>query len=107
MGVPCSSTPAGPPRSATAALRCCLPPFKQRRLPRTLYFEAQSHGPHIRCLRFAGWVAPPPRKTRFRMAGQPYPGGTGYPLGPSERFQLISFSFPRLHLAHLKYRVSH
>jgi len=35
-------------------------------------FEAQSHGPFTRCLRFAGWVAPPPRKTRFRMAGQPF-----------------------------------
>ena len=35
-------------------------------------FEAQSHGPLTRCLRFAGWVAPPPRKTRFRMAGQPF-----------------------------------
>ena len=26
MNVPCSSTPAGPRRSATTALRCCLPP---------------------------------------------------------------------------------
>ena len=32
----------------------------------TKHFEAQSHGPHIRCLRFAGWVTPPLRKTRFR-----------------------------------------
>ena len=39
MGVPCSSTPAGPPRSATSALRCCLPPFKQRRLSRELLFR--------------------------------------------------------------------
>ena len=29
-------------------------------------FGAQSHGPHTRCLRFAGWITPPPRKTRFR-----------------------------------------
>src|ERR1700694_4841820 len=27
-------------------------------------------------------------------------GRTGYPLGPTERFQIISSSFPRLHLAH-------
>jgi hypothetical protein len=40
-------------------------------------FEAQSHGPFTRCLRFAGWVAPPPSKTRFGMAGQPCPGGSG------------------------------
>jgi hypothetical protein len=32
--VPCSPTPVGPPRSATAALRCCLPQFRHRRLPR-------------------------------------------------------------------------
>ncbi len=30
-------------------------------------FGAQSHGPHTRCLRFAGWITPPPRKTRFRL----------------------------------------
>jgi hypothetical protein len=35
-------------------------------LPRFPHFEAQSHGPPTRCLRFAGWVTPPPRKTRFR-----------------------------------------
>ena len=32
-----------------------------------VYFGAQSHGPRTRCLRFAGRVAPPPRKTRFRL----------------------------------------
>jgi hypothetical protein len=59
-----------------------------------LNFEAQSHGPLTHCLRFAGWVAPPPRKTRFRMAGQPCPGGTDYPLASNERFQLIHPPFP-------------
>src|SRR6266852_1670682 len=29
-----------------------------------------------------------------------FPGGAGYPLGPSERFQVISSSFPKLRLAH-------
>ena len=52
-------------------------------------FGAQSHGLPTRCLRFAGWITPPPRKTRFRMAGQPCPGGSGYPLGPTERFQVV------------------
>ena len=28
------------------------------------------------------------------------PGGTGYPPGPNERFQVIPSSFPRLRLAH-------
>ena len=58
-------------------------------------FGAQSHGPHIRCLRFAGWIAPSPRKTRFRMAGPPFRTGL-VPAGPYERFQLISSSFPKL-----------
>jgi len=57
-------------------------------------FEAQSHGPPTYCLRFARWVTPPPRKTRFRMAGQPCPGRSGYPLGPIERFQLLHPPFP-------------
>jgi hypothetical protein len=57
-------------------------------------FGAQSHGLPTRCLRFAGWITPPPRKTRFRMAGQPCPGGSDYPLGPIERFQVIHPPFP-------------
>jgi hypothetical protein len=95
MNVPCSSTPAGPLRSATAALSV-LPSVIWTTSAPTIptNFEAQSHGPPTRCLRFAGWVAPPPRKTRFRMAGQPCPGGTGYPLGPTERFQAIHSPFP-------------
>ena len=28
-------------------------------------FEAPSHGLEAGCLRFAGWITPPPRKTRF------------------------------------------
>jgi hypothetical protein len=31
-------------------------------------FGAQSHSPLPRCLRFAAWVTPSPRKTRFRLA---------------------------------------
>jgi hypothetical protein len=89
MSVPCSSTPAGPLRSATAALQVLSSAIWTTSTPATLPdFGAQSHGPLTRCLRFARWVTPPPRKTRFRMAGQPCPGGNGYPLGPNERFQL-------------------
>jgi len=35
-----------------------------------------------------------PRKTRFRMAGQPFPGGTHYPPRPNERSQLFHSPFP-------------
>jgi len=57
------------------------------------HFGAQSRCPLTRCLRFAGWVAPP-RKTRLRMAGEPCPGGSDYPLGPTERFRLFHPPFP-------------
>ena len=66
MNVPCSSTPAGPLRSATTALGVVfryLDGVDSRDFP---HFGAQSHGPRTRCLRFAGWITPPPRKTRFR-----------------------------------------
>lgn len=64
--LPCSSTPVGPTHQALAM---------RRRGPRCVHdegsrirtFEAQSHGFGTGCLRFAGRVAPTPRKTRFRL----------------------------------------
>src|SRR3990172_8270313 len=38
-------------------------------------FEAQSHGLGTRCLRFAGRITPPPRKTRFRLPARLYRTG--------------------------------
>jgi hypothetical protein len=43
MNVPCSPTPAGPLRSATAALWCCLPPNGRRRLPRQILISGLNH----------------------------------------------------------------
>ena len=37
------------------------------RAPDEISFEARCPSFPSRCLRFAGWVAPPPRKTRFRL----------------------------------------
>ena len=52
------------------------PPFKpRRRLLRELSLEAQSHGLGTRGLRFAGWITPPPRKTRFRLPAKLYRTG--------------------------------
>ena len=65
--VPRSQTPAGLPRQAISALPFCLPHFVLRWRPHSLPFGAQSRGPQARCPRFAGWVAPPPRRTRFRL----------------------------------------
>ena len=57
-------------------------------------FGAQSHGPHTRCLRFAGWVTPPPRKTRFRMAGQPFRAGLITRWVPTKGFRSSPPPFP-------------
>jgi len=53
-------------------------------------FGAQSHGPPTRCPRFAGGIAPPPRKTRFRMAGQSFRAGLATRWVPRKGFR----SFP-------------
>ncbi len=50
-------------------------------------FGAQSHGPPTRCLRFAGWITPPPRKTRFRIAGQPFRAGLVTRWVPTKGFR--------------------
>jgi hypothetical protein len=47
MNVPCSPTPAGPPRSATAALWCCLPPNGRRRLPRQILISGLNHAARL------------------------------------------------------------
>ena len=64
--MPCSLTPAGwsvkPFGVTTVAFRDCnaVGPCHQQ------YFEAQSHGLGLRCLRFAAPVTRTPRKTRYR-----------------------------------------
>src|SRR5207245_8697116 len=55
-------------------------------------FEAQSHGPHARCLRFVTTVARDaarPRKTRFRLVV--LPGRTGFePAGSLREVSALS-----------------
>jgi len=102
MSVPCSPTPAGPLRSATAALRCCLPPFGRRRLPRLPNISRLDHTARTSAV-YASQGGLPHRHARLASGGWPtLPGGTGYPPGPNERFQVIPSSFPRLRLAHPK-----
>jgi hypothetical protein len=67
--------PGLPHINSPTACRCCLPPMQRRRLPRQVYFGAQSHSLHTRCLRFAKWVTPMPRKTRFRLVANLYRTG--------------------------------
>jgi IS30 family transposase len=64
-------------------------------------FEAQSHGLHTRCLRFAAGVAPVPRKTRFRVGASLSRAG----FAPARSLREVSAfyiasSSPRLVLAH-------
>ena len=72
-----------------SALGCCLPLLVRRRLSRRFRsFEAQSRGPHTRCLRFAARVAPAPRKTRFRLVAS-FAGRGLNPQGPFVKFPLL------------------
>ena len=57
-------------------------------------FGAQSHGPLTHCLRFAEWIAPPPRKTRFRMAGQTFRAGLITRWVPAKGFRSSHPPFP-------------
>jgi len=62
-------------------------------------FEAQSHGLGTRCLRFARWVAPRRRKTRFRLLAKLYRTGLVTRRVPMKGFKVASYissPFPKL-----------
>jgi hypothetical protein len=100
MNVPCSSTPAESPRSATAALRCCLPLSRQCRLPRFLCFRGSITRP-MHSLSTLRRNELPHCHARLASGGWPaLPGGTAYPLGPKRKVSGQPSSFPRLRLAH-------
>ncbi len=98
---PGSWTPVGPTcqaiRHAGAA-----PGGTTARAPDEKTFEARCPGFLSRCLRFVGWVAPPRRKTRFRLLASST-GRDSDPQGSDGRFPscnpYISSPFPRLCLA--------
>ena len=91
--MPCSPTPAGSLRQAIAAHRYGLPPFGQRRLPRCRTYEAQWHGLHTPCVRFAAWVTPAPRNTRFRLLAS-FTGQGWLPAGFQCKVSSVSPSHP-------------
>jgi hypothetical protein len=97
--VPCSQTPTEPRRQATTTPRCSLPPFVRRRLPQLGSYVAQSHGPCIRCLRFAGRITPPRRQTRFWLLARLCRVGLVTRRVPTKGFHMsdhLTSSFPRL-----------
>ena len=68
VNVPCSLTPTGPDGSGQYSPTSAA--FRSRDSVGSRHnnsFEAQSHSPFTRCLRFAGGITPGPRKTRFRL----------------------------------------
>ena len=89
----------------SSALGCCQSRFRRRWLPRLTPFGAQSHGSPARCLRFAATVTRAPRKTRYRVAGQPSRTGlqpAGLHCEVSAALFYMASSSPRLCLAHRK-----
>jgi len=106
--MPCShQTPAGPERQAIRRSRCCLPLLARRRLPRIVDFGAQSHGLHLRCLRFAVTITRAPRKTRFRLVATLGRAGLDpqdlFEKFPSDSSHVISSPFPELCSAHARF----
>jgi hypothetical protein len=83
---PCARAPLSDPGGTSTPGPCgvsMLPvTYISAPTPTVDSFEALSRGIRTRCLRFAGRVAPPPRKTRFRLvaslcrAGLPPAGST-------------------------------
>ncbi len=89
MSLPCSQTPAGPPHQAINDARARPPQVRKRGL-----LQRESRGSITRLqhslstLRSAGY--PTTAQDSLPAAGQALPGGTGYPQGLCERFQVAS-----------------
>ena len=66
------------------------PALTTTKAPAFATFEAQSHGFGTGCLRFAGRVTPPPRKTRFRLLARLYRTGLATRRVPSKGFKAVS-----------------
>jgi len=98
--LPCSQTPAGPPRQAIAAFRCCPRTARRRRPRRLSTFEAQSHGFCTGCLRFV----PSSRTTTqnsLPVVSQPFRVGFLIPTEFVRRVSAFASSLPGLILARL------
>jgi hypothetical protein len=95
MNVPCSSTPAGPLRSATAALRYCLPPLQRRRLPRSVQFRSSITRP-AHSLSTLRRVSYPTAAQDSLPDGWPaFPGGSWLPAGSQRKVSGHSIPLPQ------------
>ena len=89
--LPCSPTPAGPAHQAITTRRLG-PRYVHGEGSCDIAFEAQSHGFGTGCLRFAGRVAPTPRKTRFRLLARLFRTGLVTRRVPIEGFTMYPTS---------------
>jgi len=78
--------------------------------PTSSDFGAQSHGLHLRCLRFAAAVTRTPRKTRFRAVASLTRAGLDpqdlFGRFPSDSSHVIPSPFPELCSAHARHLLS-
>ncbi len=80
-------------------MRCCPHSINNEGSCDHNHFEAPSRGFSARCLRFAAWVTPGPRKTHFRLLTKLCRAGLVTCWDTMKGFRVanyISFSFPRL-----------
>ena len=91
--LPCSSTPVGPTHQAIRRIGTA-PAVSTAKAPALRTFEAQSHGFGTGCLRFAGRVAPTPRKTRFRLLARLSRTGLITRRVPLKGFKVYPTSIP-------------
>ena len=96
--------------SGLSTLGCCLPPHGQTSAPAFGDFGVHTRGLRTRCLRFAAWVTPDPRKTRFRPVAtlrrtgfSPARSVKEVSKIPAHSSQVISSPSSRLRLAHTWY----
>jgi hypothetical protein len=96
LGNPLCSCPALRPRQdrRIRPLRCvdAAPAMSTAKAPTRIAFEAQSHGFGTGYLRFAGRVAPTPRKTRFRLLAKLFRTGLVTRRVPSKGFKMYPTS---------------
>lgn len=111
MTAPASKTPAGPPSQASTGEQARPPLARTAGAPATRPISGLNRPARdTRCLRFARRVAPPGRKTRFRLLARLYRVGsrpTGFLRKVSSMLLTSLSSFPRLILAQARVGPTH
>jgi len=85
--MPCSSTPVGPWRQAISAPRYCLPPFVTTSAPTMCTLTGLNHTACPLAVYASSSQLPATTQDSLLGCWPALPGGIGYPLGSSARFQ--------------------